>query len=435
MNLTQRDIATVVADRRSWAVDTLSAMVRHPTVLGAEESGQEHLAGVVEELGLAVRFEPIARAEIEDLPGFSPVDWKLEGKRNLVGIHEPAHGRGRSLVLNGHIDVVPPAPEGLWTSPPFEPRFVRAGDHADESGEDWLYGRGAGDMKGGTVSYLWALAALRDGGLEPAGRVICQSPVEEECTGNGTLSLLARGYTADACVIPEPFAETILTHQVGVVWFQVRVRGRTTHVLDAGRGVNAIESTWPVIRALRGFEVEVNRPGVIPAPYRDVKHPINLNVGVIEGGDWASTVAGECVTRFRFGLFPGEKLADLRCRVEERVASAAAEDPWLREFPPRVEWIGFQAEGCSCRLDGDFGRALRRAHADLRGAPPAELKATCTTDVRFFELYHGIPATCYGPRAENIHGVDERVSVDSMQRVAEVLANFVQRWCGVRERG
>jgi acetylornithine deacetylase len=430
MELTRDDIAGLIANRREWAIETLSGLVRHPTMLGAEESGQEHLAGIMEELGLAVRFEPIALAEIVDRPGFSPVDWKLEGKRNLVGVHAPETERGRSLVLNGHIDVVPPAPETLWTTPPFVPRLERGG----EDGEDWLFGRGAGDMKGGTVSYLWALAALRDTGREPAGRVICQSPVEEECTGNGTLSLLARGYAGDACVIPEPFAETVLTHQVGVVWFQVRLLGRTTHVLGAGRGVNAIERSQLVIAALRELEAEVNRRDRIPEAYRDVDHPINLNTGTMHGGDWASTVAGECVTRFRFGLFPGESLAELRRRVEERVAAVAAGDPWLSEFPPRVEWVGFQAEGCASRLDGDFGRELRTAHAAWRGSPPADLRATCTTDVRFFELYHGVPATCYGPRAENIHGVDERVSIDSMQRVAEVLATFVQSWCGLRRR-
>ncbi|MFO7655216.1 MAG: ArgE/DapE family deacylase [Candidatus Krumholzibacteriia bacterium] len=431
MILSRDDLARLVADRRDWAVQTLGGLVRHPTVLGHEDGGQEHLAGVMESLGLAVRFEPIARADIQHLPGFSPVDWRLEGKRNLVGLHEPASGgtRGRSLVLNGHIDVVSPEPVSLWSRSPWEPHR-----EVDGEGREWVHGRGAGDMKGGTVAYLWALAALRDAELAPAGRVVCQSPVEEECTGNGTLALLARGYTADACIIPEPFAETVLTHQVGVVWFQVRVVGRTTHVLGAGRGVNAIERSWPVIQALRDLEAEVNRPEHVPAAYRDVEHPVNLNVGVIRGGDWASTVAGECVTRFRFGLFPGESLAELRRRVEERVAAAAAGDPWLAEFPPTVEWVGFQAEGCRCNLAGDFGRTLRAAHASWRGALPGELRATCTTDVRFFELYHGIPATCYGPAAENIHGVDERVSVDSMQRVAEVLAGFVQEWCGLRRQ-
>jgi acetylornithine deacetylase len=318
----------------------------------------------------------------------------------------------------------------MWSSPPFEPRVVEN----EEGGEAWMYGRGAGDMKGGTIAYLWGLAALADMGLEPASRLVCQSPVEEECTGNGALALLERGFTADACIIPEPFAETVLARQVGVLWFQVRILGKTTHVLQAGGGVNAIEKAWVIIGAMRELEQELNRPENVPPAYRHVDHPINLNVGVIDGGDWASTVAGECVIRFRLGLFPGESVDALKERIEDRVREAAADDPWLSEFPPSVEYVGFNAEGCEFDVEGELGRTLQEVHQAWRGAPAEELSATCTTDVRFFNLYHGIPATCYGPKAQAIHGVDEKVSLDSVERVAQVLAAFVSRWCGVRRK-
>jgi acetylornithine deacetylase len=424
------DLASAVASRRQWAIETLGALVREPTVLGAEASGQLRLAETLASLGFEPRHEPVRLGEIEVLPGFSPVDWDMTGKSNLIAIHDPGEKAGRTLAFNGHIDVVSPEPVALWSSPPFEPRVVES----EENGETWMYGRGTGDMKGGTVSYLWALAALRDLGLEPASRVLCQSPVEEECTGNGTLALLARGHTADACIIPEPFNETILRRQIGVIWFKVRVRGLTTHVLAAGSGVNAIEKSWVLIRALRELEEELNQPENIPPGYEGVDHPLNLNVGIIRGGDWASTVAGECVIHFRLGLFAEQNCEAIRSRVEATVRDAAAADSWLRESPPVVEYAGFQAEGCECDIDGDFGRLLRDAHREWRGEDPEELSATCTSDVRHFSLHHAIPVTCYGPVARNIHGVDEKVSIDSMQRVAEVLADFTGRWCGLRRR-
>lgn len=316
----------------------------------------------------------------------------------------------------------------LWSRNPFDAAVV------NDNGETWIYGRGAGDMKGGTMCYLWALQALREAGFEPASKVILQSPIEEECTGNGALALLAAGYTADACIIPEPFNETVLCTQIGVIWFQVRVLGKTTHVLSTGQGVNAIEKSWVIIQALRELERDTNKPELIPDPYQGMQNPINLNVGVIDGGDWASTVAGECVTRFRFGLFPGESLPDLKARIEKRVAEAAAADPWLKGFPPTVEYIGFQAEGCGFDDGGAFGKSLNDAHRLWRGDAPQKLHATCTTDVRHFNLYYNIPATCYGPRAENIHGVDERVSLDSMKRVTEVMTSLIIDWCGIRKR-
>jgi acetylornithine deacetylase len=429
-NPNREQIRQAVADRRGWAIDRLGALVREPTVLGQERSGQLRVAEMYEEVGLRAELLPIQVDRIRQHPGFSPVDWPLEGKENVVGLHEPDRNEGRSLIFNGHIDVVSPEPVAMWQSPPFEPRVVEN----EEDGEAWMYGRGAGDMKGGTVAYLWALAALGDLGFEPASRLVCQSPVEEECTGNGALDLLERGFTADACIIPEPFAETILARQVGVLWFQVRILGKTTHVLQAGRGVNAIEKAWVIIGAMRELEEELNRPERIPPGYEGVDHPINLNVGVIDGGDWASTVAGECVIRFRLGLFPGEPVDELERRIEQKVEQAAEADPWLSEFPPRVEYVGFHAEGCEFDVEGGVGRALQEVHQEWRGERAEELSATCTTDVRFFNLYHEVPATCYGPKARAIHGVDEKVSIDSIERVAQVLAGFVERWSGLRRK-
>ena len=101
---------------------------------------------------------------------------------SVIGTHEPRQARGRSLILNGHMDVVPEGPLDMWTSPPYEPR--REGD--------WLYGRGAGDMKAGLAANLFAMDALRRIGLQPAARVHLQSVVEEECTGNGAPPLPRR---------------------------------------------------------------------------------------------------------------------------------------------------------------------------------------------------------------------------------------------------
>ena len=424
----REDISAAIAAQQDWAVSHLKNFVACPSVLGHELSAQEYVAGIYSELGYAAKLLPVDIDRLKKTKGYSPSDWSYEGRPNAVGVHDVKNPEGKSLVINGHVDVVSPEPVKLWSRAPFTAAI------ANENGETWIYGRGAGDMKGGTIAALWALKALREAGLEPASKLILQSPIEEECTGNGALALLDAGYTGDACIIPEPFNETVLCTQIGVIWFQLRVLGKTTHVLGAGQGVNAIEKSWVIIQALRDLERETNRPELIPAPYKGMHNPLNLNVGTIQGGDWASTVAGECVTRFRFGLFPGENLSDLKSRIEQRVAAAAAADPWLKEFPPTVEYIGFQAEGCGFDDAGAFGRALSDAHRSWRGDAPQKLHATCTTDVRHFNLYYDIPATCYGPKAENIHGVDERVSLDSMKRVAEVMASLVINWCGVRKR-
>ncbi len=350
-------------------------------------------------------------------PNASPFSWEVAGKRNVVA-HWPAAGAGgRSLILGGHVDVVPPAAAGLWTGDPFEPR--REGD--------WLYGRGAGDMKAGLVAVVGAVRALRSAGVSLAGDVHLQSVVEEECTGNGALQCLIDGVRADACVITEPHPDHLTIAQVGVLWFHVEVAGAPVHAAYAGTGHNAIEAAQFVLAALRELEVECN--AAPPAPFDTVEHPINLNPGVIAGGDWASTVPATCTLSCRLAMYPGEDPHVVARRVEDVIAAAAGRHPFLREHPPRVRYDGFRCEGCQVAVDEPLVRALSSAYAALHGAAPELRPTTATTDARHY-VRNGIPTVCFGARAQAIHGIDERVSVSSMHACAEVLARFIVDWAG-----
>jgi len=170
-----------------------------------------------------------------------------ENAWNVVGAHRartPEGGTpGRSLILNGHIDVVPVGAERLWTRPPFEPWIDG----------DRLFGRGANDMKAGIVAYTMALHALRRLGWQPAARVILQSVIEEECTGNGALACLLEGYTADAALIPEPMDE-LMSAQMGVMWMTLDVYGVPGHagVGHPGSGAGDFDASSDV-RQLSSF--------------------------------------------------------------------------------------------------------------------------------------------------------------------------------------
>jgi len=232
-----------------------------------------------------------------------------------------------------------------------------------------------------------------------------------------------------ACVIAEPHPDHITVAQVGVLWCHVDIRGAPAHAARASAlGFNAIDAATTVTQALRGLEAELNRDP--PPPYDAFEHPINLNPGVIRGGDWTSTVAAECTVSYRLALYPGEVPASLRQRVEETVAAAAAADPFLAAHPPVVRYDGFSCEGFALPYDEPVAVALAGAYARLVGAPPPLLATTATTDARHF-VRSGIPAVCFGPRGEEIHGIDERVSISSMIQSAQVLAAFIQDWCGL----
>jgi acetylornithine deacetylase len=411
-----------VAAETPWMEELLVELVRAPTVLGAEDAGQTVMARAFADCGLEPVDVALDAAALRAHPHHSPFTWSVEGKRNVVATWAAGGDGGRSLILNGHVDVVPPAAAELWTSPPFEPR--RDGD--------WLYGRGAGDMKAGLVAMTGAVRALRRAGVELCGPVQLQSVVEEECTGNGALQCLLDGATADACVITEPHPDHLTIAQVGVLWFHVDVGGTPAHAARAARlGHNAIDAAYTVLAELRELERELNVDP--PAPYDAFEHPINLNPGVIEGGDWASTVAARCTLSCRLATYPGDDPRELRARVEAAVARAAERDPFLAAHPPRVRYDGFSCEGSVVDPGEPVVGVLSDAYARVHGTAPRLEATTATTDARHF-IRAGIPAVCFGPHAERIHGIDERVSLSSMAACARVLAHFVLDWCGESSR-
>jgi len=402
------------------AIDMLADLVRHPSTLGNEASAQNHMADVFAGLGLNVDKFEIDIDAIKDLPGFSPVDWSYEGKENVVAIHQPQRNTGRSLIFNGHIDVVPEGPADMWTDPPYEP-VVRDG---------WLYGRGSGDMKAGIVAFTMAYKALQTMGLQPAAPVYRQTVIEEECTGNGALACLARGYTADAAVITEPTGKQLMTAQLGVMWFRVTVRGKPAHVAVASEGINAIEGAFDLVRALKVLEESWNQDDQRHEMYEGMRHPVNFNLGVIHGGEWPSSVPTECTFQMRVGFFPGIKPATVWAEIEKTIREAAAKHPSMKDSPPVVQFIGFQAEGCTVDPNEAMMELLADIHQRVFGEPPNHRISTATTDARFFNLYGKIPATCYGPTASTVHGIDECVSLESLKEVTRVLALFLAEWCG-----
>lgn len=404
----------------------LADFVRIPSVRFQEGPAQDFMAAALRARGYKVDDWTIDLSDLEHLPGFGPIDGDFSRARSVVGSFHPTETKGRSLILQGHLDVVPPGPLEMWTDPPFEP-VIRDG---------WMYGRGAGDMKSGTVAALFALDALARAGFEPAATVHFQSVIEEESTGLGALSTLQRGYRADVAVLPEPSDFKINRAQIGVLWFRLRVRGRPVHVSVAGEGSNAIMASYDVIRALQQLEADWNARAAEHPDYSDVPHPLNFNAGKISGGDWASSVPAWCDVDCRMGVLPGQDLDKAKAEIAACVAKASRDHPFLSNNPPEVIWNGFQAEGYVLGEDADPALAvMQSAYEQVFGADKKlrENKMTALTDTRFYGLYYGVPAFCIGPRAENIHGFDERVDLASVRELTVLLALFIAEWCGLNE--
>ncbi len=398
-------------------------MIRFPSLRGMEHPVQDYVYRALRDRGMAMdRFE-MDEAAITRHPGggaFAPGHSRAP---IVVGIHRPRAETGRSLILQAHVDVVPTGPAEMWTNPPFDP--VIDGD--------WLYGRGGADMKAGHVASIAALDALRRLGLVPAATLYVQSVVEEESTGNGALMTYLRGYTADAVLIPEPEEEMLVRANVGVLWFQVEIAGAPVHVREMSEGANAIDAAYRVMAGLRGLEARWNDQKADHPHFENAAHPINLNFGRIEGGDWASSVPAWCRIDCRISLYPGVTAKDAEREIRERLSEISRDDAFLSNTPPRVTFNGFYAEGYVLEPGSDAETVLGRCHETATGSALETFMTPGYLDTRVYALYKRIPALCYGPRSENIHGFDERVSLRSLKRITATIALFVAEWCGVED--
>ena len=419
----ERELSAVVAEQRSDTVRLLSELVALPSLLGQEAAAQDWMADRMGELGVRVDRFDIDEAKLRSHRGWSPSLISYDGRPNVVGVHQPREVQGRSLILNGHIDVVPVGNASMWRSAPFEPRLDG----------DRLYGRGAADMKAGIIAWLQAFRALQTLGMEPAAPVYLQSVIEEECTGNGALACLVQGYHADAAIITEP-GEGLLRAQLGVMWLTLEVTGVPVHAMVAHTGTNAIDAARNLVTELKLLEREWNEPARRHALWCAHEHPINFNLGKLSGGEWASSVATTAVAEVRLSFYPDMSREWVKEQVEQRLAEAHAASPMKDAIAWRVHYRGFQSEGCVLDAASPVLAELGRCHREVTGQEIELTVSTGTTDARTFNLYGPIPATCYGPEGESIHGIDEWVSINSTLRVTEVLTRFMSRWCGLNAR-
>jgi acetylornithine deacetylase len=404
-----------VRERAEDAFAFLERLVVAPSTVGNEATAQAVVAEELDRLGFLVSQLEIPD-DIAEEPTAGIAQGSYAGRTDVLG--QLGGDRQPSLLLNGHIDVVPAEQPDLWATDPFEP--VRK--------HGWLHGRGAGDMKGGFAMATLAVDALRV--VEPdaiAGSLGFLSVIEEECTGNGTLAACRHGILADAVLLPEPTGLDLLVAGVGILWLEIDVLGEPSHARSADRAVNPIEAAMTVIAALRELERDMNAV-VDEAPMADLPHPYNVNVGTFHAGDWPSSVPARTRLGVRVGHPTAWSAEEAERRVRTTIADAIAADAWLRDHPPAIRTTGFRAEGYALATDHPFARRVSDAHASVHGHRPDVVAMGSTTDARYYLNGFDTPALCYGPKARNIHSLDEAVQLESIVDGARALARLVASW-------
>ena len=230
MNNIKKHIKTAVNENRDLIVSFVKKIVRTPSLANDEGNVQRIIHEKLNNLNLNSKIIPVIFSELENHPAFNDDGFSPESRINVTAIWK-GRSNSKSLILNGHVDVVPTGPENLWNDSPWSGKEI----------DGKIYGRGSCDMKAGLSSGLFAIAILKDLGFKPNGDIIFQSVVGEESGGCGTLTNIVKGYTADAAIILEPTSLKLSPIQSGALTFRLIVHGKATHASMRWDGVSAIE--------------------------------------------------------------------------------------------------------------------------------------------------------------------------------------------------
>jgi len=418
-------LAAVDAGQRD-ALDLLATLVAIPSTGGSagEVEIQHVLADVLHGDGFDVELWPLDLEALTADPDFPGMEVERSAAYGLVATlagHAP--DLGRSLLVDGHTDVVPPGDPAAWSGDPFTLR------RTEHDGAEALVGRGVCDMKAGLVASIAAARALRSAGIRLAGDLTIAPVVGEEDGGLGTFALLRRGVRADACVIPEPTDLDVVPANAGALTFRLRVAGRATHASRRTEGVSAISNLVPLLAALERFEARRNAD-VDPLVRRwPLAYP--LSIGTVHAGDWASTVPDLLVAEGRLGVALDETPAQARAALEACVAEVNASDEFLRAHPVTVQWWGGQFAPGRCD-DPAFLARVQHAHHVAR--PNARVQqvygAPYGSDLRL--LAPSMSTLQYGPGdTREAHAPDESVLVDDVLAATRALAVLYLEHCHV----
>jgi acetylornithine deacetylase len=321
------------------------------------------------------------------------------GRPNVIGVLE-GRGRGRSLMLCGHIDTV--GVDGMTA--PFDP--------IERDGR--LYGRGSQDMKGGVAAMIDAVRVVAGEGL-PAGRVVVAAVVDEEYASLGADALVSR-WRADAAVVTEPTDLRIAIGHKGFAWFDIETRGRAAHGSRPLDGRDAIMRMGRVLHALEQLDRRLQS-----APPHPLMRTASLHASIIEGGRELSSYPDRCTLKLERRTITGETDAAVLGELRQILARLCREDA---EFEASVTPI-FSRQPYEIAASHELPATLQRIVGPSAGEP---IGMSFWTDAAVLGGA-GIPSVLFGPGGAGLHSTEEYVEVQDVLRCRDALAALTRAWC------
>lgn len=415
----QKVLAAVDANRDK-AVKFLQQIVSIPSVTGDEGKIQKFLSDYMKKFGLDVDMWESDWQALKKHPGYIPVDLGYEGRPNIVATWKGTGG-GRSLLLNGHTDVIPVGNGEGWSDDPWSAKIK----------EGRIYGRGSCDMKSGVASHIMAVELLKAMGVKLKGDVLINVVIDEEVSGHGTLDTVIRGYKADAGISGETSGLAVQPACIGRIWFEIEIQGKAAGIQRRYQGVSGIELGYKITKAVEALEAK---------RVASVKHPLYpipidalpCMIGAFQSGSFPSSFPATCLLKGSMATVPGEDHEGVKRSLVEHVARAAAEDPWMKDHPPKVRFVGYDAQASEIQHDHPIVQTLCRNFKEIAGRDPEISGRQGAADTRFLNLYGQTPTVIFGPGSTAVmHSDDEYVAVEDYLTAIKVMALSICDWCGV----
>ncbi|WP_028399618.1 peptidase [Ectobacillus panaciterrae] len=422
MNQKKNQVREYIQAHQTKGVRLLKRLVQERSVSGEESKAQAIIIEKMRELGLSLDIWEPPYSEMKKHPYFVSPRKHFNDSPNVVATLKGTGG-GKSLILNGHIDVVPEGEMKQWEYDPYGGEVVG----------NRLYGRGAADMKGGNVALIMAMEAIIACDIKLKGNIYFQSVIEEESGGAGTLAAILRGYQADGALIPEPTNMRFFQKQQGSIWFRLKVHGKAAHGGTRYEGISAIEKSIAVLEHLQKLEIKRNERIDDPL-YESVPIPVPINIGKIEGGNWPSSVPDCIMLEGRYGVMPNETIEEAKQEFAAWLDELGHSDAWFHRHPVVLEWFGARWVPGTLEEQHPLIETVRENFRLVQQTEPVAEASPWGTDGGLFTQIANIPTLVFGPgETKAAHYPNEYIEIDKMIAAAEIFACTLLDWCEVSD--
>jgi len=423
-------LEAVLNDRRNEVVDLTRKLVQFPSVLkppvGNEKACQAFITDWLGEF-----CDDVDVFELPEVTGFleHPAHWKYNnyaGRPDVVGILRGS-GQGRSLLFNGHVDVVPEDPLP-WIHPPFGAEI--------EDGR--LYGRGSADCKGGLAACMMAAKVIKAAGIKLKGDLIIQSVVGEEYAGaNGSLAAVLRGHTAEAGISVEPSGMDLGTSTRCGRLYEIKVSRENALFMSSGQEYNPASLISHLVAGIEAFHRFRNKQKPENIIYKDYPNPqpasvVKIKAGQVEPGGLIGVPKEAWLHAWIYGM-PEETEEGLDREVMEFFEDWIEKDKLLKDSHVEIIRHTRFLEGSIVPLNHPIIDTITDIFRIVTDRDTAVGPTSVTGDLGILNQWGKTPTVTLGPRGGNLHDSDEFVVIQDLLDLVSIYARIIIAWCGVEE--